>query len=75
MNSTGNSKHKNSTSFAQGSAHPNAKFKELDIIRMRRLREAGLKNKEIAEIFNTFESIVCNIVNYKAWKHVKPWEW
>ena len=65
----------NLTNHAVGEAHWNAKFKELDIIRMRRLREAGLKNKEIAEIFNTFEPVVCNIVNYKTWKHVKPWEW
>jgi len=54
----------------KGERHHHAKLKESDIEVIRGLLENGLTMKEVGEQFNVSPSVVCNIKNGKAWKHI-----
>lgn len=54
----------------KGSTHPLARLTEDDIREIRRMKQAGMRNRRIAEHFQMTESSICNILKGKTWKHV-----
>lgn len=56
--------------FQKGEKNHRARFKEEDILEMRRLFSQGVTQDEIAELFYASSSAVCGIVRGKRWKHV-----
>lgn len=54
----------------RGTKNPNHKITELDVIKIRNKYQNGLKQIEIAKIFNISQTQVSDIVNYKAWKQL-----
>lgn len=55
----------------KGEMHPNSRFKETDIIEIRRLHESGKNQREIAEIFGVKWRLIQKIVTGKRWKHIQ----
>ena len=53
-----------------GARHHNAKLTEDEVIEIRRLRDAGVMNKEVAEQFDISESTASSIAHRKAWAKV-----
>jgi group I intron endonuclease len=54
-----------------GEKHPQAKFTEQDVIRMREMfATGGYSQTELAKIFNTKPNVVSQIINRKRWSHV-----
>jgi len=53
-----------------GSKNPMAKFKEADIVEIRRMCSVGYKQKDVARIYNTKQGVISNIVSRKYWKHI-----
>ncbi len=53
-----------------GEENGSSRFTENDIRQMRELRQEGLTQQAIADIFDTAQPVVERIVNRKAWKHV-----
>jgi len=54
----------------KGEASPLAKIKEADVIEIRRLRAAGMRATEIAELYPINNRMVSAICLRRAWKHV-----
>ncbi len=53
-----------------GEANGNARFKEKDILKMRRLFNKNISQSEIARLFKTRQSYIWAVVNKKIWKHI-----
>lgn len=53
-----------------GSKHHNSKLKEKDISEIRKLKEAGMTVKKIAELFNVGKTTIGHVVKYENWKHI-----
>lgn len=53
-----------------GAAHPGSKLSELDVIDIRRRREAGETLQSIADRYAISNPYVLSIVRRQAWKHV-----
>lgn len=47
------------------------KLKEKDIPKIRQLRKEGLKQPEIARMFNVNPGTISRIISGNAWKHIK----
>jgi hypothetical protein len=47
-----------------------SKFKEKDILKIRKLGKMGYKYKEIGNLFNTTSSAIGVIINRITWKHL-----
>ncbi len=58
------------TCVLKGEKNPNSRFKEVDIIEMRGMVKQGYKQGDVAKKFNTAQSVISNIINYKNWKHI-----
>lgn len=56
--------------FPDGTKHPNAKLREVDVLSIRRLRAKGLSLAKLGERFDLNPSTVHDIVRGKTWKHV-----
>jgi len=56
--------------FARGSRTGNAKLTEAEIPEILRLHRSGLKNTEIAQMFNVSAVLIGLVVRRKAWRHV-----
>lgn len=54
----------------KGEKHPNSRFKNNDIIEVRRLHKEGKNHREIAEIFGVKWRMIQKIVTGKRWKHI-----
>jgi hypothetical protein len=54
----------------QGEKHPMAKIGESEVLKMRKLFDAGLPVKEIAAYIRTSYMIVYRVVTLKTWKHI-----
>lgn len=54
----------------RGSASTSAKLIEDDILGMRLLKKAGMRNFEIAHIYRVSQSTVGDILKRKTWRHV-----
>ena len=54
----------------KGELNPQSRYTEKDILQMREMYKKGMKQKEIALIFNTTQPIISNIINRKYWKHI-----
>lgn len=54
----------------KGENNPNSRFTNNDIKDMIKLRNKGLKFREIAEKYNTTADYVSQIYNKKIWKHI-----
>ena len=48
----------------------NAKFSKEDIIKIKKLKECGLKQIDIAKLMNTTKSTISEIISGKRYKHV-----
>jgi len=55
----------------KGENHPRVKLTEKDVIRIRKLDEGNLTQKEIAKMFGVKPNTISNIKNRKIWKHIK----
>ena len=53
-----------------GSAHSQSVLTETDVIKMRYMRQKGIKQKELIKIFGVSSVTVSNICQRKAWTHV-----
>lgn len=53
-----------------GSARPNAKITETDVVEMRRLSREGITGKELSARFGINRGTVSEILSGKLWKHV-----
>lgn len=54
-----------------GEQHHRARFKELDILEIRRLYSEKILNQpEIAKKFNTSQPIISRIIRKKSWRHI-----
>jgi hypothetical protein len=56
---------------AKGSALPNAKLKERQIPRIRRMLNDGYRRREVAEKFSVSQSTISDIALGYSWAHVK----
>lgn len=66
---------KGRNNIPKGEAHYLHRFTEKDVIQIRTLYKNGAMQHEIAEVFNTSQSVIKSIVNGKTWKHVAfDWE-
>jgi predicted XRE-type DNA-binding protein len=54
-----------------GSKHSNSKLKEDDILHIKTLRNMGLKQKEIGNIFGVSQVQIGNILRGKQWNHLQ----
>jgi hypothetical protein len=54
----------------RGSLNYGAKVTEMDVVKIRQLREQGLMLKEIADIYDLAITTTCNIIHKQTWKHV-----
>jgi len=64
-------KHRHGTMPPQrGSLNHVARLTESDVVEMKRLRRAGLFNRQIAQRFGVCRSLVCLINSGKRWSHV-----
>lgn len=57
--------------FKRGSAHCNAKLKESEVVKIKKLLKNGLSYTEIAKIFNVSRASIGLINNNKNWKHIQ----
>lgn len=56
----------------KGENHCRSKFKEKDILEIRRIySEGNITQKNIAEMFNVKETAIWNIIHNITWKHVR----
>lgn len=55
----------------RGECHANARWRDKDILTMRRLYVKGWTQKRIAKRFKTHQSKISEIVRLEAWSHVK----
>jgi hypothetical protein len=55
---------------AKGQNVGNAKLNELDIIEIRSAHSQGQTHQYIANLFGVSKTVITNIVNNNAWKHV-----
>lgn len=53
-----------------GEDHPAAVITESDVLEMRRLRQSGWSNKDLAYVYGISASHVCNIISGRKWAHV-----
>lgn len=53
-----------------GERHPNAKLKEQDILEIRQLVREGLRQVDVAKMFNISPANVNHIVNRISWTHI-----
>lgn len=53
-----------------GSNNSNAKFSEEKILKIRSLHREGIKQTEIAKMFYTTQSRICEIVKRKTWRNI-----
>ncbi len=53
-----------------GSRHSLAKLTEMQVLEMRKMKAAGVKNRRIAEFFGVCYSAAQKITTGKLWKHV-----
>ncbi len=56
---------------AKGSKTWSSKLIESEIKEIKYLHIYGFLNREISKLYNVSESVICNIVNGKAWRHIK----
>jgi hypothetical protein len=56
---------------AKGSRKALSKLIEHDIVIIRRMSDMGYTNRSISKIFNVDETVISEIKNRKAWKHVE----
>jgi len=54
----------------QGTKHGASRFTEQDIIRMRELYLSGVKQTEIAKIYDTTQSYVSQVIRRQRWAHI-----
>jgi len=53
----------------RGEKHGLSRFTNEEIIKIKSLGKT-MKQKEIAEMFNTTQPVISNIINHKRWKHL-----
>jgi hypothetical protein len=56
---------------AKGSKKPFSKLRECDVIEIKKMLLDGMTNRSIAKKYQVDESIISEIKNNKAWKHVQ----
>jgi hypothetical protein len=54
----------------RGERNARAKLTTADVVEIRRLLMAGLRNCDVAERFNIARSVITNISKRKSWRHV-----
>ena len=54
----------------RGESNPNSKLKINDVLKIRELREKGMKIQDIADMFKVHNSVISNICTRKTWTHV-----
>jgi len=54
----------------KGEKNHSAKYTNKDILKIRGLYKNGVKQIDIAKIFNTKQGAISDIVNRKVWKHI-----
>lgn len=55
---------------ARGETHARARLTENDVKNIRRLARLGSTQRELAKLYDTPASNICNIINRKRWSHV-----
>lgn len=53
-----------------GHHNPNSKLTKLDVLKVIKLREAGLTHREISEMFNVDRKTIGNVLSGKSWSKV-----
>lgn len=53
-----------------GEAHPCAKLKELDVLRIRGMVKSGIPKRRLARIYNVSNTTIIGICNGRLWKHI-----
>ena len=53
-----------------GESNPNAQITEFDALEIRRLSQAGLKNRQLAGLFRMSSGQISNIITKQAWSHL-----
>ncbi len=64
-------KKRNGGATLPGELHSQAKLTEIEVKEIRKLHKSGLRQKEIAKLFNQYPSHISRIVTRKSWKHVE----
>ena len=59
-----------SDKHSRGTNNPAAVLTEQDVINIRALASAGVKQVDIAKRYNTHQGRISNIINRRIWKHV-----
>lgn len=57
---------------SRGERHHMTYLKELEVIEMRKMADAGVSLKELAELFQCSEGVAYKIITNKTWKYVPP---
>lgn len=55
---------------AVGTAHPKAKLDDVDVARIRALRDLGVRVVDLAKVYGLTPGAVSHIVTRRTWKHV-----
>lgn len=55
---------------SMGARHPGSKLTENDVSHIRRRVAQGTQQKDLAIVYGVTRSVICEVVNRKAWKHV-----
>jgi hypothetical protein len=62
---------KDNSEGVKGITHGRSKLKNEDIIRIKELKQSGMRVTKIAKIFNIGHGTVSKIINGKNWSHIK----